>query len=490
MDAGGPPCHYIAGGSAEGTTDMRRSRQAVMPGMPLYLAIEEASRELPARLLIALFAAERGFVPHIGTQWAIWDNLAALAPGIILFKGNNFVQATRMRAAADAGHAVASIEEELFGRADIRKIDWDYMFNDLAAESCDLFLLQGESQRDGLAQRFPSAAGRMAVVGNPRADLLSTALREMRRAEADRIRDAYGDFLLVNTNFSSTNPGEEDAWGTFSMFRRVGVVNPADPPSVSRFFEWCAWERGNFQGMTELLGRLAGTARFPIVVRPHPTENVAAWQRALSGLRGVQVLREGDHIPWTMAARMLAHSSCTTGLEAHLLGTPSLSLRPGNPEWNDRFVSNHVNAGTTSAAEAAETIEAVMAGRMVLNDQAASRERLLPHLLVDSDRLASERVLDALVRLVPKQNARRPDRGTRGPFSQSAWRDTKVAEDDIGPPAVAAAVTRIAALLGRHGDYRAETLVRGIVRIEGPRPAVQRSGFAGGTAEPARQGVA
>jgi len=40
------------------------------------------------------------------------------------------------------------------------------------------------------------------VTGNPRIDLLRPELREFYRPEAEALRERYGNFILINTNFS------------------------------------------------------------------------------------------------------------------------------------------------------------------------------------------------------------------------------------------------------------------------------------------------
>ena len=50
------------------------------------------------------------------------------------------------------------------------------------------------------------AAEKLVVTGNPRFDTLMPHVRAVYEADARGIRERYGRFLLVNTNFSSANP--------------------------------------------------------------------------------------------------------------------------------------------------------------------------------------------------------------------------------------------------------------------------------------------
>ena len=140
----------------------------------LILPIEERKREFLSRILIALEALECGAEVLLGQQWRIFENLDRLPPGVILFKGNNVVQATSMAAAKRAGHFVCSIEEELFAVMDAPAILRHYA--PLALESCDIVFTQSANQRDVLSTAHGSARPKLKIVGNPRVDAFGTQL--------------------------------------------------------------------------------------------------------------------------------------------------------------------------------------------------------------------------------------------------------------------------------------------------------------------------
>ena len=434
-----------------------------MAGPVLHLAIEEASRELTARLLIALLAVDRGFEVWLGAQWALWENWSALPPGVVLFKGNNHVQAARMQEAARSGHAVAAIEEEALGINDPHQILRSY--HPLALDHCRLFLVPGETEGCALAARHPAAAGRIVAVGNPRCDLLGPALRTLRRREAEAIRARHGDFLLINTNHASINPKLEDCWRDFQECVGVGLFEGDGEHGTEAYFTWCAWERANLHALVELIGRLrAAGAPFPIIVRPHPSENLDSWRRALDGMPGVSVIREGDHIPWTMAARMLAHTSCTTGLEAFLLGTPALSVTPEGHDWSSKYVSNVVNPMVGSAAAAVPVILDAMAGRAPADDRTARLAALRPHIRVAEYDLAARRIADALARFAAARPPAPRNAGT-APLRRAVWRAEKIDAAALSAAAVTRGLDEIARALGRTAGIDVVETGVGLVRL-------------------------
>jgi hypothetical protein len=73
----------------------------------IYLLVEESDREFLARCIMAVIAARQGYDVVIGPQWLIWEQLDKLPPGVMLFKGNNKIQAANMHFAKQAGHLIA-----------------------------------------------------------------------------------------------------------------------------------------------------------------------------------------------------------------------------------------------------------------------------------------------------------------------------------------------------------------------------------------------
>ena len=64
---------------------------------------------------------------------------------------------------------------------------------------------------------------------------------------------------------------------------------------------------------------MARTGAFDsIVLRPHPSENYETWQ-AWASDPGVEIQYQGSANVWMLAADMVLHPGCTTGIEALLL---------------------------------------------------------------------------------------------------------------------------------------------------------------------------
>ena len=61
-------------------------------------------------------------------------------------------------------------------------------------------------------------------------------------------------------------------------------------------------------------------------------------------------MREGAAVPWILAAHMLVHTNCTTGVEAVALDKPSICVVSLDNPANRRYLANVVNPVTTTVA--------------------------------------------------------------------------------------------------------------------------------------------
>ena len=365
----------------------------------LILPIEERNRELDSRVLIALNAIAAGFDVIIGQQWEIFARLADLPASIVLFKGNNAAQAEHMVTAKRAGHFVCSIEEEVLAVKDDREVLRCY--HATARSALDLIFVQGSRQADLLRDYWPEAKGRIATVGNPRADLLRADGVETQGGDdlgeaARALKRRHGSFVLFNTNIASINPRIDDVYGYFELCVRVGVMDPNDPDDMRLLHRQFLWEREIFAAITTLAMRLAADG-VPVVMRPHPSENAEVWQRHLAGIPGLEVIREGSQVDWLKASSLLVHSGCTTGLEAFLLGHPVLALTPGQFDFHDFFISNLVSESFASVDTARQAIHDHLGGaRRLDSDREAKSISLAPFLLQSPDKTAAARIVEHL----------------------------------------------------------------------------------------------
>ena len=165
----------------------------------ILLPVETSNRELDAKLLLGLFAAEAGFRCHIGTMSRI--QAPGFPPSIYISKSVRFAKAVTLM--AEFGHAIVAWDEE--GLARFNDDVHGARIEPEALRLPRLLLAWGRSNAE-LWRKHPFYDGRPIVEsGNPRIDLLRKELRPLHRQKADELRARYGNFALLNTNFAMVN---------------------------------------------------------------------------------------------------------------------------------------------------------------------------------------------------------------------------------------------------------------------------------------------
>jgi surface carbohydrate biosynthesis protein len=360
----------------------------------LYLPIEVASRELDSRLLLALCAIRRGFEVILGQKWLLERNIEAMPPGVYFSKTLTKRDGRTLARARKAGYFVAAIDEELPGIL-ATETDMRWMSPDSVA-SCDLIFVAGAGNTRAFAGRF-GAGDRVVTIGNPRWDLLKPPLRRVYRAEVERIQQAYGRFILLNTNLGLTNTEKGDPDQIIQDLIRLGKLDRNNPGDMAYYGDIRIMETANQAVMVELLQRLP--AAFPglnIVLRPHPSERLAPWQAAAAGIDRVHVVRSGPAVPWIMACEALVHTNCTTGAEAHALDKPAICVLPTDLPVNDRYLSNRVNPTVRDAQQALDLLREILAGTGQPPYDSQMRDLYANAMSYDPHSLDSEAIVNRL----------------------------------------------------------------------------------------------
>jgi surface carbohydrate biosynthesis protein len=398
----------------------------------LLLPIETKARELSSKGLLACAAAEKGWRVVTGDSVALRRRIAALPRGLFLDKSVAPSRASVFPFYRSLGHRVAAWCEEGLVFAD----EAEYLRRKIspAALGCvEAFFAWGEYQAGLVARHVPEEKARLVVSGNPRMDLLRRELRPLIEPGAARLRREFGAYVLINTNFSVCNHMTGDGASRIGLKAAGKVVTAEDEAFCN---DRISHKRRIMQALMELLPVLATT--FPdirFIVRPHPSENHDTWRSCTGGHANMSVIYEGSSLPWNMGAVAVVHNSCTTGLEAYLLGRPVISYRPTRSDVHDSFLPNAVSM----EAETPEQVTAVLRGLLAgnLSDaQSQSRRDVVGRYIASLDGpLAVDRIVSALDRIAPPAGGsvaatlRRILHRARTAMERPFWRKPQAAVD-------------------------------------------------------------
>lgn len=365
------------------------------PRRRLILPVEIFNREFDAKVLLACFAAERGFSVIIGAKREINLNLASFPPSIYLpINLHNRNQVTT-HLLENLGHTLAGMDEEAIVYCS-PEVYVKEKLGTIVFPQPKVFLAWGsENARIWKSQKNYNGMP-VHITGNPRTDLLRPELQPYWSRSVENIKKQFGHIILINTNFGKLNnfrPNKGDE-------KRALEAAASSPETVDEQELGMAKHRlalfHHFQEMVGEVGRAFPT--HSVLIRPHPSENHEVWKQAGKGCPNVHVHFEGHVTPWLLASDAIIHNSCTTGLEGYLLNRPVFSFQPVTSERFDKKLPNSVSQQTTSSQELIDLLERALSSntRSPENGSLGKAQLVEQYLAFLNGPFASEQIVATL----------------------------------------------------------------------------------------------
>ena len=242
------------------------------PISTLILPVENQTRELDAKLLLACAAAERGFPVIIGSRALIHYGMASYPRGVYLAKSMRTPSEKMFAITRMLGHEIVAWDEEALVRAP----DKTYYALRLSPKTMKVVsaLLAWGPDDARVFRDYPGYAGApIHVTGNPRIDVMRSEVRGYFDEHVARLRERYGDFVLINTNFGWVN----------HYLPKMMEINANATPNDEHIPGVIVHRRAMYAHFREMVPMLASA--FPertILVRPHPIESHVPWQEIAS----------------------------------------------------------------------------------------------------------------------------------------------------------------------------------------------------------------
>jgi surface carbohydrate biosynthesis protein len=369
--------------------------------VPILIPVENQVREFDPKLLLACIAAKRGFPSVIGSRREMEFRIASFPKSLYLSKSMTIRSALLFRISNMVGHKIVAWDEEALVHLPPETYYADRLCPTSMGYVSHLFAWGQDNAN--LWRQYPTLPNGTPIhlTGNPRVDMLRPEMRPFFAEEVEKIRNSYGDFILINTNFNHVNAFSPD----MNLFRPV--KKPGETPKFGRGARGMSRKfaeglRDHKQAIFEHFQRLipALEQSFPeytIIVRPHPTEKQEIYRNTAAQCKRVQVTNEGNVVPWILASKAVIHNCCTTGLEAYVMGVPAISYRATVNDFYDLGfyrLPNLLSHQCFDFEELHSTLKDILAGKLGPAD-GAEREELVNHHLVALDGpLACERIVD------------------------------------------------------------------------------------------------
>ena len=402
---------------------------SIIPGKPpLLLPVENQVRELDSKILLACIAARRGFPSYIGFRREMHFNITRFPRSIYLSKSITAASDMMFRIMRNLGHKIVAWDEEALVHLPAETY-YSRRLSPSAMKHVSHLFAWGEDNAL-LWRQYPYLPKNaiIHVTGNPRNDLLRPELHAYYDSEVAKITKTYGDFILVNTNFNHVNAFTL-VQNLFQPSRKAGEIPQFGRAAKGMSREYAEGLRDHKKAIFEDFQRMipALDKMFPdynIVVRPHPTESQMIYHDIAARCRRVRVTNEGNVVPWLLATKALVHNSCTTGVEAYVMGVPAITYRASvNETYDFGFyrLPNLISHSCFNIAELERVLKNILNGKLGSAGGNDRRRIIEQYLAAQEGPLACERIIDVLEDVV-KGRAELPKPGIGGQITgRSLW---------------------------------------------------------------------
>jgi surface carbohydrate biosynthesis protein len=369
----------------------------------LLIPVENQVRELDPKLLLACVAAERGFSSVIGSRREMEFNIDAFPRSIYLSKSMTIRSLLFFQVAQHFDIEIVTWDEEALVHLPPETY-FSRRLDPRAIKYISHLFAWGEDNAQ-LWRQYPHLPDEIPihVTGNPRSDMLRPEIRLFYQKEVEEFQARYGDFILINTNFNHVNAFGPD----MNLFKPANnSVRKARFGRAARGMsrEYAEGLRDHkhavFKDFQNIIPRLEEA--FPkntIVVRPHPTENHEVYRKIADQCQRVYVTNEGNVVPWLMATKAVIHNGCTTGVEAYVTETPSISYQASvNEAYDNGFyrLPNLMSHQCFTFDALRDMLQKVLRNEIRAADGDERRKLIDHHLTAKTGPLACERIVDVL----------------------------------------------------------------------------------------------
>jgi surface carbohydrate biosynthesis protein len=359
----------------------------------LLIPVENYVREFYGKLLFSAVAAERGWGIIMAYKGDVRFNPPDINGVVIDLNMTSDERASRYMS---HGWRVSAWDEEglLYNNRDVyahRRLNND------ALKKYDFVFLWGENQGKDILYYNNTIKEKLVLTGNPRFDLLRPDLREFYSRDATALKRKYGKYILINTTFGDVN----HYFGKDNAFKVLTGKSMTKEQKLDQF-EREKYKAQLLHAFIDMLPALS--AHFPehkIIIRPHPSENFDTWRLAAKDLPNVMMIHEGDSIPWMLSAEVVVHDSCTTGVQAYLLGRPVIAYMPIQSDKYDMYLPNALSDKAQDLDHLITMIGGFTSNRGPIDSEAEKEKRLVAQEYITGleGPWAADRIMDELEKL-------------------------------------------------------------------------------------------
>lgn len=301
----------------------------------LIISAEIQVREFWGRLLVGLYAAEKGYSVVIGQQKTLFKRLKEFPSGVFFLKSIARTDVPNLLRKKNLGHRIVSIDEEGMACFEMKRYS-SVRFSEESLRLVEKVFCWGSVERNILTSSYPAYENKFVVTGNPRLECWCHPIRQVYKKKAEILQKKYGNYIFVPSNFSGLFHGNGPD-KVVNQLTNLGIVRTSgELAELKTSLEHREFARRKFENAIRNLANF-----FPVVLRPHPTESVGRWQQSLGKIDRVSVVYDDMEVaPWILGAKAVIHHGCTTAIEALLMGKQTIAYLPNFNEKYDANIGN------------------------------------------------------------------------------------------------------------------------------------------------------
>jgi surface carbohydrate biosynthesis protein len=349
----------------------------------ILLLVEFKLRDLPSCVLLKYMLERRfGYQVRLGPPGSEREAVAEFRPHLVIYSHLRYPESVkRARELRCMGIGVAVLHTEGASILEGPKMVIAGKFSDHSVADIQFVWNQ---EMAALTKRFhPATADRVHVVGSPRMDFYFAPLNRLHMPKEEFCR-RYGlaaerPVVTWASNFGWVRLADQPSAinEVQARYHREGVAQFAPWNNIADVVRRESVSRRLQADAFVDLARAFGDVGF--VLKTHPIED-GDWYQSLcraAGLKNVVIVTK-EYI-WDVlnASSFHLHRSCTTALEAWLMGKPTIDLMLNPEEW---YYSEELSRGgdvVTSSKELIECVGTYLSGASVPAGQLANRDQVL-----------------------------------------------------------------------------------------------------------------
>jgi surface carbohydrate biosynthesis protein len=240
---------------------------------------------------------------------------------------------------------------------------------------------------------LPELGSKIEITGWPRVDLWRPEFLYLYDNAVSSLRRNHGIFILITADYGYNSQKRIDD--------ALEVRKNSEWESVRRSVSSVAIKASNtfaeYQACMQSLRKLDERDDLPqIIIRPHPAEDHAEWQRVAKTFKRIKVIYEGEVSAWIYAASAVLHRGCTSAVQAYMAGIPAGYIVT-KEEWIKQALPYQVSEHLYNSEDIANFCKKYIDHKPVPPTEYSEAFKNMIH--IEKDKYASELIVEDMLKL-------------------------------------------------------------------------------------------